>query len=445
VSNAAVNATHDPALLSWVETANAADSDFPIQNLPFAVFRPAGSPVPFRVGVGIGDQIFDICAARALGRFSSEVEAAAAACAADALNPLLALGPQAWSRLRAALSPLLERGSDQQAALRNCLMPQANAEFGLPARIGDYTDFYSSIHHATAVGRLFRPQQPLFPNYKWLPIGYHGRASSIGISGESIMRPAGQSLPSGATAPVVGPSSRLDYELELGVLIGVGNVRGTRIPIADADSHAFGLCLLNDWSARDLQAWETQPLGPFLSKSFATTISPWVVTLEALAPYRVALQRPTTDPALLPYLDGARNRDLGAFDIELAVTLETERMRHEGAAPVLLSQSNYRDAYWTVAQLIAHHSVNGCNLVAGDLLGTGTLSGPEPQQAGSLIELTAGGKQPLQLPNGQTRTFLEDGDAITLRAACQRPGIRRLGFGECRGLVAPALPATGIG
>ena len=342
--------------------------------------------------------------------------------------------------MRAAVSTLLCSPGPRAPRLRECLVPQTAAEFRLPARIGDYTDFYTSIHHATAVGRLFRPDQPLLPNYKWLPIGYHGRASSIGLSDEGIVRPVGQYLPPGASIPSFGPSSRLDYELELGVLIGVGNSRGSRVPIADAESHVFGLCLLNDWSARDLQPWEYQPLGPFLSKNFATTISPWIVTLEALAPFRAAAVRPVSDPPLLPYLDSPDNRVRGAFDIELTVRLETERMRREQLAPVVLSRSNYRDAYWTVAQLVAHHAVNGCNLATGDLLGTGTLSGPSPDEAGSLLELTAGGKKPIALPDGESRTFLADGDGVILSASCKRDGFRSIGFGTCRGQILPATP-----
>ena len=441
-----LNATHDPALTSWVESANVADCDFPIQNLPFAVFRATGSARPFRVGVGIGNQVLDIAAAQACAALAADAHNAAAlsaarACEAAVLNPLMELGPAAWSALRDVLSRLLRRDEARQSGLHACLLPQAEAEFALPARIGDYTDFYTSIHHATAVGRLFRPDRPLLPNYRWVPIAYHGRASSLGVSGESFVRPAGQILPAGADVPLFAPSARLDFELELGVFIGRGNARGTRIAIESAESHAFGLCLLNDWSARDIQSWEYQPLGPFLAKSFATTISPWVVTLEALAPFRAPLQRPAGDPPPLPYLESAANRATGAFDIELDVWLETEAMRRTGAAPTRLSRSNCRHAWWTPAQMIAHHSANGCNLAAGDLLATGTLSGPDPDQAGSLLELSLGGRQPLQLPDGEVRTFLADGDAVILTAHCERAGHRRIGFGECRGRVLPALDA----
>lgn len=435
-----LNETHDPALRSWVASANRSGSDFPIQNLPFAVFRRAGSTEAFRGGVAIGDEIVDLAEAAASGAFAEDTAAAAAAaaCTGPQLNAFMALGPAAWSALRLALSRALRTGSPAEAALKPCLVPQAEAEYSVPARIGDYTDFYTSIHHATNVGRLFRPDNPLLPNYKWVPIGYHGRSSSIDVSGQMFPRPYGQTLPPGATAPVFGPSRRLDYELELGVFIGCGNPRGRPIGIDAADAHIFGLCLLNDWSARDLQAWEYQPLGPFLSKNFATTIAPWIVTLEALAPYRVAWTRPAEDPQPLPYLASEANRAEGAFDIQLQVLIETEKMRAAGELPAPLSQTSFRHAYWTIAQMVAHHTVNGCNLQPGDLLGSGTESGPTPAEAGSLLELSLGGKQPLTLPNGEARSFLEDGDAILMRGWCEKPGAARIGFGEVRGCVLPA-------
>ena len=323
------------------------------------------------------------------------------------------------------------------AAVLVLVGPQADAEYALPAQIGDYTDFYISIHHATRVGRLFRPDAPLLPNYKWVPIGYHGRASSIGISGQQFPRPVGQTLPAGASVPIVGPSKRLDYELEVGIFIGLGNDLGAAIPIADAEAHVFGLCLFNDWSARDIQAWEYQPLGPFLAKSFASTVSPWVVTMEALAPYRTGWSRDPADPQPLPYLDFPALRETGAIDIELEVLLETQRMRTDGTPPLSLSRSNFRDAYWSIAHLVAHHTINGCNLRPGDLLGSGTQSGPTVAEAGSLLELTNGGKEPLQLPGGETRTFLEDGDEVIMRGFCSRPGFARIGFGELAGRVLP--------
>lgn len=433
-----LNETHDPALQSWVMSANAAGGDFPIQNLPFAVYRRAGSGEAWRIGVAIGGQILDLAAAEARGVFAGVAAEAAKACTDASLNPLMALGMARWSALRLALSRLLRVGSDAESTLRPCLIAQAGAEYDLPATIGDYTDFYTSIHHATRVGRLFRPDNPLLPNYKWVPIGYHGRSSSIGVSGQAFPRPLGQMLPPGADTPCFGPSRRLDYELELGVFIGSGNAIGKTIPIDEADAHVFGLCLLNDWSARDIQAWEYQPLGPFLSKSFATTISPWVVTLEALAPYRVKWLRPDDDPQPLPYLESAANRARGAFDIQLQVLIETARMREASEPPAALSQTSFRHAYWTIAQMVAHHTVNGCNLRPGDLLGSGTQSGATLDEAGSLLELSSGGRQAVVLPNGESRTFLEDGDSVVMRAWCGKPGAARIGFGELTGRVLPA-------
>jgi fumarylacetoacetase len=435
-----LNETHDPSLRSWVAAANDAGSEFPIQNLPFGIFRRHGSDEKYRGGVAIGDQVLDLEAAWSSGAFpTAQIGPAAAqalSCARRALlNDLMSLGPAPVSDLRRALSRGLRHGSAQQALLEPCLVGQSNVEMTLPARVGDYTDFYTSLHHATAVGKLMRPDNPLLPNYKWVPIGYHGRSSSIGVSDQTVRRPLGQRIPPGSDTPVVGPSERLDYELELGVFIGLGNELGSPIHIAEADAHIFGLCLLNDWSARDLQAWEYQPLGPFLGKNFATTISPWVVTWEALAPYRVPWVRAAGEPQPLPYLNSPQLQESGAIDIALAVYLETERMRAEGITPYQLSHSNFRDCYWSVAQMVAHHTVNGCNLRPGDLLGTGTQSGPTPAQAGSLLELSFGGKQPLTLPNGEQRRFLSDGDVIILRAACERTGYARVGFGEARGRV----------
>jgi fumarylacetoacetase len=351
----------------------------------------------------------------------------------------MAAGPGLWSELRLALSRGLRLGSPQQRSWETCLVAQAQAEFALPARIGDYTDFYTSIHHATAVGRMFRPDNPLLPNYKWMPIGYHGRSSSIGVSGQSFRRPVGQLAPRGTLPPTLAPSARLDYELELGVFIGAGNELGSPIAIDEADSQVFGLCLLNDWSARDLQAWEYQPLGPFLAKNFATTISPWIVTLDALEPYRVPWTRPSDDPPPLPYLDSPQVRKQGGLDIELEVWLSTGALRRAGATAHRLSRSNARHAYWNIAQMVAHHTITGCNLQPGDLLGTGTQSGPNQEEAGSLLELSNGGKQPLSLPNGETRGFLQDGDTVIMRAWCKRAGAARVGFGELVGSIRPAL------
>ncbi|WP_423934801.1 fumarylacetoacetase [Comamonas sp. 23] len=433
-----LNETHDPALQSWVPSAQAAGSDFPLQNLPFASFRRQGSQEAWRGGVAIGDQIVDLQALAASGSLTGDAQRAAEAGAQASLNALMALGPQAWSALRLALSRGLRVGAAEQAQWQGFLVPQAQAEYNLPARIGDYTDFYTSIHHATNIGKQFRPDNPLLPNYQWVPIGYHGRSSSIVVSGTPFKRPVGQTKAPDAAVPTVKASARMDIELEMGIFMGQANALGEPVSIGEAEDHVFGLCLLNDWSARDIQPWEYQPLGPFLSKNFASTLSPWVVTLEALAPYRVAFARPEGDPQPLPYMDSAHNRDAGAFDIALAVDLQTSKMRAAGQPAVQITQSNYRHAYWTVAQLVAHHTVNGCNLQPGDLLGTGTLSGPSLDQAAALIELTVGGKQPLTLPTGETRTWLEDGDAVVLRGWCERPGAARIGFGPCEGQMLPA-------
>lgn len=415
--------THDPALTSWVAAANDPATDFPIQNLPFGRFRRAGE-ADFRIGVAIGDQVLDL--------------ARAALIDTGDMNALMQAGPAARKTLRLTLSQRLRTGSSQQNALQPCLVPQSAVEMGLPCHIGDYTDFYTSIHHATSVGKQFRPDNPLLPNYRWIPIGYHGRASSIGVSGETIRRPAGQVKGADDATPGFGPTQRLDYELELGAFIAVGNPQGEPVPIAGAEAHLFGLALFNDWTARDIQAWEYQPLGPFLSKNFASTLSPWIVTMEALAPFRVPFERPAGEPAPLPYLDAPANRASGAIDIALEVWLQTSAMRNAGLPAQRLMQSNFRDSYWTLAQLVAHHTVNGCNLQAGDLLGSGTQSGPDPNQGGSLLELSAGGKRPLQLANRETRTFLVDGDTVILRGHCARQGLRRIGFGDCAGTIAPA-------
>ena len=421
--NPALDHTLDPALQSWVESANAADTDFPLQNLPFGRFRRADD-ADWQIGVAIGDQVLDL---RRAGVIDS-----------GDMNHLMRLPRGARLALRRALSEGLRRGSAKQARFRDALVAQASVQLGVPCTIGDYTDFYTGIHHATTVGKLFRPDQPLMPNYKWVPIGYHGRASSINVSGSSFHRPNGQRRGADDSPPLFGPCTRLDYELELGAFIGPPNLQGEAIPMAQAEDHVFGIALFNDWSARDIQAWEYQPLGPFLAKNFASTVSPWIVTLEALAPFRRPFGRPSGDPEPLPYLDSEANREQGMIAIDLEVWLQTAAMRASGHAGDLLSRSNFTDAYWTVAQLVAHHTVNGCNLASGDLLGTGTLSGAAAGQAGSLLELTNGGKTPLRLSSGEARTWLDDGDSVILRASCTRDGARRIGFGECRGTVLAA-------
>ncbi|WP_280151216.1 fumarylacetoacetase [Piscinibacter sp. XHJ-5] len=429
--------THDQALLSWVASANEPGCDFPIQNLPFGRFRRAGSLEPWHVGVAIGDRILDLTLACDKPGWTDAEKERLLPLAQGSLSGFMALGAQARAALRRQLSLALREGSSWQPVLVDCLVPQAQAVMTLPCEVGDYTDFYTGIHHATTVGKLFRPDNPLLPNYKYVPIGYHGRSSSLCASGHAFHRPMGQ-LKGDAPEPRFAPTARLDYELELGALIGPGNELGEPITMANAEAHLFGVMLLNDWTARDVQSWEYQPLGPFLSKNFASTLSPWVVTMEALAPFRAPFERPAGDPAPLPYLDSEANRTQGALDIALEVWLQTAGMRERGEAAVRLMQSNFRDAYWTLAQLVAHHSSNGCNLRTADLLGSGTQSGPQPGQGGSLLELTQGGKQSITLSNGETRTFLQDGDTVILRGFCERAGRRRIGFGDCAATVLPA-------
>lgn len=428
-----INATHDPQLRSFVESANQPDTDFPIQNLPFGVFRHGDDD---RVGVAIGDQIVDVYQLKELGLLKGKAEEAARACAGPNLNPLMGMGPEAWSALRAALSSLLRADSPEREAVSRALVAMDSVELQVPADIGDYTDFYCSIHHATNVGSMFRPDNPLMPNYKHLPVGYHGRSSSIVASGASVVRPHGQTMADGADAPTFGPSRLLDYELEVGFYVGAGNAMGRSIPLEDAESQLFGFCLVNDWSARDIQKWEYQPLGPFLAKSFATTVSPWVITNEALAPFRVpAFERAADDPSPLPHLDSEGNRQHGGIDIDLEVYLSTETMRSQGVAPQRLSRGNFRHMYWTAAQMLTHHAAAGCNLRPGDLMASGTVSGPEKGSRGCLLELTWRGSEPITLPTDEVRRFLQDGDEVILRGSCQRDGAARIGFGECRGTV----------
>ncbi|MFL6665077.1 MAG: fumarylacetoacetase [Rhizobacter sp.] len=433
-----IDETHAPRLRSWVASANDPATEFPIQNLPFGRFRRVGTDQPLRIGCAIGSQVLDLKLALENSPWQPPMRALLEPLAAGDLNAFMASGPSARREVRIELSRALREGNDTAPFLELCVLPQSDIELVLPCRIGDYTDFYAGIHHATAVGRLFRPDAPLLPNYKWVPIGYHGRATSIGVSGQHFRRPNGQ-VKGQDEIPAFGPTRRLDYELELGALMGPGNHLGEPIALAEAEDQLFGLVLLNDWSARDIQAWEYQPLGPFLSKSFASTVSPWVVTMEALAPFRSPVSRPDGDPQPLPYLDSQDNRGRGALDIHLEVWLQTAAMRDAAAAPVRLSRSNFRDAYWTLAQLVTHHASNGCNLQSGDLLGTGTQSGPNEGEGGSLLELSGGGRRPLSLPNGETRAFLHDGDTVILRAYCQRDGFARIGFGDCAGTVGAAL------
>jgi len=433
-----LNETHNPQLTSWLTSANSGRSDFPIQNLPFACFRKHGSADELRGGVAIGDQIVDLKALSQAGLLSGLAQAGVEAAAESSLNNFMSLGNETWSAVRAALSALLKAGASEEEAVRACLLPQADAEYGMPCQVGDYTDFYSSVYHASSVGALFRPDNPLLPNYKWVPIAYHGRASSIGVSGQSFPRPQGQLKAPDASVPSLGLSKRLDYELEMGIFIGSGNALGTSIGIDQAEDHVFGLCLFNDWSARDIQAWEYQPLGPFLAKNFASTISPWIVTVEALAPFRGSFSHPAEDPQPLPYLSSEQNSSEGSFDINLACLLQTEGMREAGQDATPLSQSSFTHSYWTVAQMVTHHTVNGCNLNPGDLLGTGTQSGPNHEEAGSLLELSRGGKEAITLPNGEKRTFLEDGDTVVMHGYCSREGAVRIGFGEAVGTVLPA-------
>ncbi len=434
-----LNQTHDPARHSWLESANADQTDFPLQNLPYGVFCTKAG-LGSRIGVAIGTHILDLAAATVAGLIPDN---AGNACQQPTLNALMALGPRVWTALRARLSDLLGADTCPAGAVRtqvaSCLLPAMDATMLLPATIGDYTDFYASIFHATNVGSMFRPDQPLLPNYKWVPLGYHGRGSSIAISGTPVRRPCGQLKPAEAPVPVFAACENLDYELELGAFVGPGNRPGERIPLAGASGHLFGLVLLNDWSARDIQTWEYQPLGPFLAKNFATTISPWVVTMESLAPFRIpASARSAGDPAPLPYLADAVDQANGGLDLVLEVFLLTTRMRQAGLAPHRLSSGDFRKMYWTFAQLLAHHSSNGCNLRPGDLLGSGTVSGETKDARGCLLELTWRGTAPLKLPSGEERKFLSDGDEVIFRGYCERAGARRIGLGECRGLVLPA-------
>jgi fumarylacetoacetase len=434
-----LNKTHNTTLKSWVESANIEGCDFPIQNLPFAIFRRSNSEEVFRAGIAIGDQVLDLAALEQLSLFDIQIQAALLNCSKPQLNDFMAMSHTVWSALRATISAALASDSAYQTQLQAILVAQSDIEFDLPCRIGDYTDFYTSINHATTIGSIFRPDNPLLPNYKWVPIGYHGRSSSITISGTDFHRPCGQTKAPTDEEPTLGPCKRLDYEMEVGIYIGSSNEMGQPIPIDNADQHVFGMCLFNDWSARDIQGWEYQPLGPFLAKNFASTVSPWVITNEALAPFREAWSRDSNDPQPLAYLDSQHNSRYGSYDIKLDVALQTSSMRAEQNPGQKITHTSFNHSYWTVAQMVAHHSVNGCNLQAGDFFGSGTQSGPSIDQVGSMMELTGAGKNSFALENGETRTFLEDGDAIIMSGFCEAAGAIRIGFGEVKATVLPAF------
>jgi fumarylacetoacetase len=434
-----LNQTHDPSLTSWIGSANAPDSDFPIQNLPFGVFSRKGESER-RVGVAIGDQIVDIGESLSANLWTGSAREVARFCDRPNMRELMQAPKDALAEFRARLSELLSGSPTDESAINplppGALVPMKEAEMRAPVEIGDYTDFYASIYHATNVGKLFRPDSPLLPNYKYVPIGYHGRASSIVVSGSAVRRPNGQTQPPGASAPVFGPSQMLDYEAEVGFFVGRSNELGEPVSIDDAEEHIFGMCLVNDWSARDIQSWEYQPLGPFLSKSFATTISPWVVTREAIEPYRVpAFFRPPGDPQPLDYLASEKDRAGGGIDLTIEVYIQSMLMREGHMRPSRLSSASLADMYWTPAQMLTHHTSNGCNLRPGDLFASGTVSGPEPESQGCLLELTRRGAQPISLPTGEERKFLYDSDEIIMRAYFEREGAARIGFGECTGLI----------
>ncbi|MFN6571735.1 fumarylacetoacetase [Dendronalium sp. ChiSLP03b] len=432
------NATHDPHLRSWVESANQPDTDFPIQNLPFGVFRSQNSNQPSHIGVAIGDQILDLSLCYKAGLLQGLPEHVQVACAAPNLNQIIAMGSEAASLLRSHISQLLQK-NEQPREAQATLISMSDAELLLPTTINDYTDFYASIFHAINVGKLFRPDNPLLPNYKYVPIAYHGRASSIVPSDTAIHRPKGQIKKPQAPAPDFELTQMLDYELEIGFFVGSGNQLGQPIHLDNAEEHIFGLCLVNDWSARDIQAWEYQPLGPFLAKSFATTISPWVVTLEALAPFRCPVERNQNDPSPLPYLSSPLNNELGGIDITVEALLHSSQMHTAGMTPFRLSRGSFKQMYWTVAQMLTHHTSNGCNLRPGDLLASGTVSGAEKDSQGCLLEITQRGTQLVQLPTGEVRSFLSDGDEVILRGYCEKEGYVRIGFGECRGAILSAV------
>ena len=441
-----IDETHDPARISWVASANGHKA-FPIQNLPHGVFSPEGGAA--RGGIAIGEKIFDVSAALEVGLFSGLALEAAQAASGRSLNAWLECPPVARRALRRRVGELLDNNGSEAASLQGIanrlLHDGADCTMHLPARVGDFTDFFAGIHHAYTAGTISRPENPLMPNYKYVPVAYHSRASSVRPSGGTVRRPNGQRKPPEQAVPDFGPCRNLDYELELGVWIGPGNALGTPIPIAEASSHIAGFCLLNDWSARDIQSWESQPLGPFLAKSLATFVSPWIITIDALAPFRIAQPpRPAGDPAPLPHLNHPADQANGCFNVDFEVSLLTSRLRAAGAAPHVLARSNASDLYWTAAQMVAHHSSNGCNLQPGDLFGSGTVSGTAAGSAGCLLEMTRGGRISLTLPNGETRTYLQDGDEVIFHGQAHCNGYASIGFGECRGAVTEALPLRAI-
>jgi fumarylacetoacetase len=437
VSVAAPDATHDASLRSWVSSANESNADFPIQNLPFGVFRRRGRKDSPDLCVAIGDRILNLAACARANLITGDAAAAARFAVDDHLNRFMAQGRDLVRSLRRTLVEILQTGN--AAAERRgseITLPMADVELLVPVKVGNYSDFYASIHHATNVGSMFRPDNPLLPNYKYVPIGYHGRASSIVASGTPIRRPSGQTRDDANAPPSFRPTKRLDYELEIGAYVSKGNPLGEPVAIAQAEDHLWGVSLVNDWSARDIQSWEYQPLGPFLSKSFATTVSPWVITFDALTPFRVpAAKRPPGDPAPLPYLSHSDNEKRGAIDLTLEVWLRSAKMREREDAPMRVSQSRFGEMYWTLAQMLAHHTSNGCNLESGDLIASGTVSGATKESRGCLLERAWRGTEPLELPTGEKRSFLEDGDEVILRGYAEREGFRRIGLGECAGVV----------
>ncbi len=433
--------THDAGRRSWLADANVAGTDFPIQNLPFGMIRRAGSDETFRGAVAIGDHAVDMARLAQVSCFDEEVALAIRACAQPRLNEFMGLGPAVWKALRHALFDALLEGASGECVegVRDALLPLNELEHALPAAIGDYTDFYTSLNHARNVGNLIRPENPVSPNFHWLPIAYHGRVSSIGLSGQPVRRPHGQIRSESRQEPEYAPCAMLDYELELGVFVGQATGRGERVALDDAERHIFGVCLLNDWSARDIQWWEMSPLGPFLSKNFATTISPWIITLDALTPYRTRWHRAEDHPKPLAYLESGANRAHGAFDVRLQVALHSAEQRNAGEPPAILSETSFRHQYWSIAQMLTHHTSGGCPLNIGDLLGSGTVSGPLAREAGALVELSRSGREPLDLGNGEKRSFVSDQDIVILRGWCERDGFARIGFGDCHAQVMPAL------